>query len=182
MKTRDGFVSNSSSSSFVVVFGSKSPSDQEIMRTFGVVSWYPEYIHGEEMGILIRDTHAQEPLEISPENRDALVAKFFQDESMYYEVCYHTPEGKRLNQERNNPWEPGISPEEHTARVAKESEIWKQLDDLAKTKLDQKIDEWISLNRDQWAFGYSYSDNEGQGALEHGSHWENADAWVFSHH
>jgi hypothetical protein len=186
MKIRHGFVSNSSSSSFVVAFKQQQPERTDVLVKFGVGSTITMWDETNDTDALVRDTQVQEGVYITAVNLMEIVDKVFEGEGCYYEFLYHTEEGKRLQKMEDkwgNIWHPRNQSEAEQARKRRNRE---RIQDIIEVKeramFLQEVQEWIKNHEGQWAFRYSYSDNDGEGALEHGNHWQTADAMCFSHH
>lgn len=186
MKNRNGFVSNSSSSSFVVAFDRETPDENYVRNQFGTVHYYSEYLRGNEMETLVHDTIHQVPVLICKENRDLLMENFFKDESLYFELFYrHDRIGNELKSRQDemshNLWD-STSEDDKKYFSSELNKIREEMDEYQKSALDARVDSWIEKNTGLYAFHYDYADDDGNGALEHGSHWNNVNVWVFSHH
>lgn len=188
MKTRRGFVSNSSSSSFVVAFNCEKPDAEYVRSRFGAVHYYSEYLDGSEMNTLIKDTLKQEPVLICEQNRELLIEKFFKGESIYYDLFYGHADREALAMKNEEDellhklWHGNLSEEDQNYIRGEVNTLRDKIHEYSDTKFRERIDAWIKENTGLYAFQYEYADDSGEGALEHGSHWNNVNVWVFSHH
>jgi hypothetical protein len=194
MKTRDGFVSNSSSSSFVVAMDSQRPTRDEVLAKFGRAT-YDSYRWMEEKSVpmdvtdyLVQDAVAMEGVPLSPEALDQIIATLFEDESLWYELVYETEVGRRL-QDMQDKWADVWRTKDLTEEEARRRRRnYNTISNIQSIKADQllraKVSEWVKANEGKYGFKFHYSDNDGEvgAALEHGDHWEHAEALHFSHH
>jgi hypothetical protein len=176
MKIRTGFVSNSSSSSFVVAFSYENPTVEQILEVFKPRAYmsYSCLITGQEIGnALVRDTQEQKGILICEDNLGELSGMVNDD--WEFNECLQDPWYQKL----------AILIKERFAELKKEEpessieqEGWKIkqfVDNFTDNLGNSDLHNWIKKNESQYAFAYSYCD-EGGGcgsALEHGDHWNN---------
>lgn len=196
MKTRDGFVSNSSSSSFVVAMDSQRPTREEVLAKFGKATydsyqWWKEEPTSETLDVteyLVQDAVAMEGVPLSPEALDQIIATLFEDESLWFELMYETEVGKRLQRMQDrwaDVWHSRDLPE---AEALRRRRNYNTISNIQSHKAEQllraEVEAWVRANEGKYGFKFHYSDNDGEvgAALEHGDHWSRANALHFSHH
>lgn len=158
MKFRKGFVSNSSSSSFLVVFD-KIPESQEELKTllFGsreVLAVYDDGITTERAAAVIWQD-IQEQLGDLPYDREKISSELSaQASDMIYKelgmAAYWGPDGE--------------SGEDTRAR-------WKKMSDRTEQITEQITDEFLAKHEGKNILIFEYSDNDGSfySTLEHGN-------------
>ena len=173
MKIRRGFVSNSSSSSFVVAFPKKPASVEEMRELlFKDVQSYPSpyddfnYPATQIAEIVLQDM--EEPL-TDEEAIEEMIAGWWPYEkwALYEE----------LSGLKNIDWK---NPKDRT----KYDEAWKRFDDMRRADAKVVIARWKGRYPNWQIFKFSYSDNDGamSAALEHGGLFELLPHETISHH
>ena len=165
MKIRNGFVSNSSSSSFLVAFDRKPATVKELQKIlFGDKKYiaYYDYVHSTEKAAetVFNDLQKQSPLALND------VA----DELSYGYVG----EDGELDFPHYNP---EATPEEHDRSWNEYENKRKQ---ISQRVADEKWKEW----KGKEIYRFEYSDNEGEFfcTLEHGDIFSNLPHVQISHH
>lgn len=170
MKIRNGFVSNSSSSSFVVAFDKKPETVEELKKLlFGDEEVYGNpYRHGNEprgwtaqqvAETVFHDLKDQSPMTVD-EVREEFNSGHLSGSPDFPFGCFET--GKE---------------EEGRKR-------WKEWEERNKAFCDSKADFFMSEYKGKQFFRFSYSDNDGAyySALEHGDLFEKLPHFQISHH
>ena len=176
MKTRNGFVSNSSSSSFIVVFPRQPTSCDDVFnmmfesKSFFIDGYHDPITTSGVAQMVWGDL--QEQLPRLPLSRPYITQQL-------WDVAVDYRERRRLQAtgELQDPWEVGLEPREHDRRRRLEDEYFdKQAGLLA--------DAFLRDNQDSFICSFEYSDDDGaQGStMEHGDIFRNLPHHRISNH
>ena len=182
MKIRNGFVSNSSSSSFIVIFDKKPESVEEVRSLlYGKSKAVINY--DEKMSTLVLAEIVFEDIE-NPEkcikcgdkkSIDKLVEEF---EDIFWSPEYYTiPE----------EFTPDKKDMDELATLSKDKysdERWKDISKISKKLAKIEAKKYLEIYKDKFILITNYSDNDGsiQSELEHGDTFRNLIHIQISHH
>lgn len=162
MKIRNGFVSNSSSSSFVVAFPHKPKDEHDVKEIlFGKNDWH--YADGLSVDVEIpaidiaKNVFAKIEKEASKEDIYESIRNGWFDE--YYGLpgmadYFDDPEYKDLN----------INKEDHSKKMKK---IWKKYEEINSERAKAIANLFIDFNKDAYIVVMSFSDNNNEAIEEH---------------
>jgi hypothetical protein len=178
MKIRNGFVSNSSSSSFVVALACAPGELTEdwVKETF-------KLFYQEQITRLTGDLKTCSPKVIDPEDYELIARLLTEYEHPNRWELNNDPEYKAATEAAEAiPW--GSSEEErHAYRKALKPYriIQKQRSDALHVKV---IEEFLKENKGKYLYELTYSGNDGRldADLEHGDHWYYAGHITYSQH
>jgi hypothetical protein len=182
MKIRKGFVSNSSSSSFIIALD-RPWEDLD-------VSYIKEAFHlcyKEQADVILRDLqgcvsgNGSWGIKIDPTD-PALMERLLAEEDCPYHVAHRDPEYHRIDRELwDDPWDPEEPKEARQARVAP---LYKALHDRGDELHKELLQRFLAENAGKHLYRLSYSDNDGQIScdLEHGDHWYHVSCIAYNHH
>lgn len=193
MKIRSGFVSNSSSSSFIVAFDKKPKSVEEMKEylfghnSFGNIDWYEESMSVDEVSeIVFRDLEEQRKPLSEHQIVEELCSGYleqspdfwsFVQESRKFEKEYREKHGKGLWDSDENPDE--IARNTYRKIHNKEMEEYEK----ARTENAQRVFQQIKGKfKGKKVYRFVYGDECGQGLLEHGEIFSNVPHYQISHH
>jgi hypothetical protein len=163
MKTRTGFVSNSSSSSFIIALPNKPESLEEIRDWlfFKNALWYSSPHSNEEWP---REQVAERVF------NDLKKCKSLTKEKMIDELC--------------GGWFKTMFDIEHFEEGEDRKVNWDKWDAYKRTEAKFVVDEWVKAHKKMKFFVLSYSDGDGsfECALEHGTLLERIPHIVICHH
>jgi len=155
MKIRNGFVSNSSSSSFIVAFQKKPESTEETLKMLGLdehVSCFGNAIHGFEAANRVYEDILDEESNLTDEEAIELLSN-----EVYWEASekYEKEHGK-LSWDESNP--------------DNRQERWDTIDKICKEKAKVMWENFKKQNKNSLFYQFCYSDNDGTlyTVMEHG--------------
>jgi len=158
MKIKFGFVTNSSSSSFIVAW------DKEV-KTFEDVKKYMSFATTEQIQAIFNDIQNQEPLILIPGNFDF----------DFNDVL------KRITNEVSNIVESGYFPGRDNTRT---QESWDLLDKRNSTAALELTNQFIKEAKGKVIYQFRFSDEDGNfwSSMEHGDLFRNLQHLTISHH
>jgi len=158
MKIKFGFVTNSSSSSFIVAW------DKEV-KTFEDVKKYMSFATTEQIQAIFNDIQNQEPLILIPGNFDF----------DFNDVL------KRITNEVSNIVESGYFPGRDNTRT---QESWDLLDKRNSTAALELTNQFIKEAKGKVIYQFRFSDEDGDfwSDMEHGNLFRNLQHLTISHH
>jgi len=198
MKIRNGFVSNSSSSSFLVGFARKPKSISEthiilFEREYeydGTCSHYCE--SGKStMDIAVRvynDLKSQRPIKSDKKILEVIRSGWYDGHPDIHSYCMHSEETNQIidefeksNKDRTKSiWDDPALGKRYQASMKKE---WDERDKILNAAAKKYFDEIASpILKGKKVFKFDYSDNDGEEVLEHGNIFSNLPHIVISHH
>jgi hypothetical protein len=193
MKTRNGFVSNSSSSSFVIGFKQKPKSVAEMKRIlFGkddTVTYYDESLSTDRIADTVyNDIKNQLPATVKQIDEEIRSGWF----SGYPEISinkeFYTLAREFTTKYKNLSW---YDPDKLKNKEAKKLAIQiktisdeneKSREDALKKAFDEYIKEVMPKLKGLTCFIVSYSDNSGEAVMEHGGIFDRIPHVRISHH
>jgi hypothetical protein len=187
MKIRNGFVSNSSSSSFVIGFDKQPTSALDVFQALFPgkdldhrVGDYSECrFSGVDVATMLWDDIKDQ---IKPPSVQDIAAEFSPYCNTNTEICTTPPQ---MEYPQDNAWKYQHSDPEKFKRLQKEYDLMCQ-------KYHEDLDAWVQSNaeavyremKDMSVYVFSFSDHGGdfECYMEHGNYLENIKYFRFSHH
>lgn len=179
MKIRKGFVSNSSSSSFIVVFDKKPESVEQLKQLM-----FPSYddnavLTEYEYTMSISDVVGRVFRDLTTQNEDNTKDEILSD----FRYRYYDRLGDSATVEENAKF--------HELKSALEiinvtdssyDKLWKRIDNLREKVAKRDYEKFMKKHKNSYIHRFSYSDNSGEVLLEHYGIFDNLDHIKFSHH
>lgn len=174
MKVKHSFVTNSSSSSFIVIFDNK-------IEDFLYVK--DKILFIEKAEVVYDDCIKQKPILVNEENYKKAYNKVFKEiMSGYFPGHVSGYDLKDQNEElydRNK--DKDIAQKEYVAKIDK---LWKQADKINRKKAKELTDKFMEKAKGKWIYFFHYSDNDGEfyQEMEHGDTFRKFEHLQISHH